>query len=270
MAYERLIAYFDLLGFRKLVLAEPIENMVARFGQVFTSIGAAAVRHEASLGTSPLELADKYKRIEQADLAGIRTAFEEATDMTLLLMSDSLVIYSKPLRRESSSFEPQLSALIRISRTVLLKLFEFTLPARGALAYGEFYADATNGIFVGRGLVEAYETADSQEWIGAVITPSLETSVEELERGFSMDRLKEDIWLARPRWDYLAYDVPFKLGVRRAYVVNWASAWNYGGPIRDDYFDNVKVGQPSVDVKYDNTLAFLKSWPKLFGELLKA
>jgi len=199
MAYERLLAYFDILGFKSLVLRDPLEKMVERFGHIYTTIGAAAVRHEAA-GQDALSvaaIADRYNQIESFDLAGVRSAFEDATQMTLLIMSDSVIMYSTPLAKSDERFRRQLSAMLRISRTVLEKLLEYQLPARGAISYGEFYADSANGIYVGRALVEAYETAESQEWIGAVAAESLSGELASMHQSFTMEDWRKNRWLAR-------------------------------------------------------------------------
>jgi hypothetical protein len=260
MPYERLIGYFDILGFKNLVLSETLESMVGRFGQIYTTIGAAAVRHEAqqqdvmSVGA----IAERYEQIETADLGGIRAAFEATTGMTLLLMSDSLVVYSHPLEREGGDqYVRQLSTLLRVSRTVIDKLLEYELPARGALGFGELYVDAANGIYVGKGLVEAYEYAESQEWIGVVAAASLTDDLTKMHQSFTMEKWRQGKWLACADWDYLPYDVPFKKGPQRMYAVNWATTPNARHLQGSNLFRRGVGEAPEVAVKYTNTLSFL-------------
>jgi hypothetical protein len=259
LAYERLIAYFDILGFKNLVLSETLESMVGRFGHIYTTIGAAAVRHEAEQqdSLSVAAIAERYEQIEAADLGGIRAAFEAATGMTLLLMSDSLVMYSHPLVHGKDNWFRQLSTLLRVSRTVIDKLLEYELPARGALGFGELYVDAANGIYVGQGLVEVYEFAESQEWLGVVAAPSLTSDLSEMHEGFTMEKWRQGKWLARADWDYLPYAVPFKKGPQRMYAVNWATTPNARHLEGSNLFRRGVAGPPQVAVKYTNTLAFL-------------
>jgi hypothetical protein len=150
----------------------------------------------------------------------------------------------------------------------MMTLFEQILPARSALAYGEFHADPEFNIYCGNSLVEAYETSESQDWIGAVVSDSLDQDVTQLIQSFKhVDYFTGVVsgngWnVARPNWDIARYEVPFKSGPRSCWVVNWASAWNYGGPVRDDFFADVMTGDDRIDIKYRNTLEFMKSWPR--------
>ena len=175
-------------------------------------------------------------------------------------MSDSVVLYSAPIRRTSQEFDAKLSALVRISRTIIEKLLEFSLPARGALAFGQFYADTNNGIYVGRGLVEAYEEAESQEWIGAVFAPSLTDAMAAMESSFTMEKLKANSWLARAKWDYIRIDVPFKNHVQSRYVVHWATA-----PLAQHVLNGelLMTGAASTNLrvatKYANTINYLNA-----------
>jgi hypothetical protein len=258
--YNRIIGYFDLLGFRNLVMTRPLPEIIARFGQVCTALGAAAVRHEVATGAALRDVRKRYSGIAPHDLSGIRRAFEASTGFSLLMMSDSVLFYSQPINAEDDGLRREISAAIRISRTIALKLFEEIVPPRGALAYGELYVDVENSIIAGRGLVEAYEVADSQDWIGVAVAPSLEQFLSEMDRSFTDAQYAAEPWVARPRWDYVTYDIPFKKERRRGYVVNFASAWNFGGAVRDDFFADHLTGDDSIDIKYHNTLQFLKHW----------
>ena len=259
MSHERLVAYFDILGFKNLVLSESLESMVGKFGQIYTTIGAAAVRHEAVQQNvlSVMAIAERYDKIEASALSGIRRAFEEATQMTLLILSDSVIVYSAPLRRTDEDFQRHLSTMLRVSRTVLDKLLEYGLPVRGAISYGEFYVDAANGIYVGRALVEAYGAAETQEWIGVVVAPTLGDDIAAMEQAFSMALWRENRWLVRPDWDYVMLDVPFKKGSKRMYVVNWATSPNASKFATSELFTVGTRSTPHVALKYTNTLRFL-------------
>jgi len=51
-------------------------------------------------------------------------------------------------------------------------LIQAEIPARGAIAFGELYADASERIFYCKGLIQAYEYAEEQDWIGLILSPS--------------------------------------------------------------------------------------------------
>ena len=72
------------------------------------------------------------------------------------------------------------------------------MALRGALSFGEFYADKENGIFLGRAFIDAYQYAEKQHWIGLVISPKARAELQKIS-------------LCPPdRGKYLEYDVPIK------------------------------------------------------------
>lgn len=261
---NRLVAFFDILGFKALVHQLPLSELVRRFGGVFQAVYAAAARDLARSTGSPERVLD-LPNLDSDQLS--REAipqFTHHTGINAFVMSDSLVLYSDPLVRPSQQFDDQLVRMALVCRTISLRLFENFLPARGALAFGEFHADPTSQIFVGRALVEAYSESENQEWIGTVIAEALSEDIERLicspqeyiERLSSAGR-----WdLLRRNWDVLRYPVPTKTGDKERWVINWVSGWNAGGPVRDDYFSGSLTGSDRVDRKYANTLKLMQAY----------
>lgn len=74
---------------------------------------------------------------------------------------------------------------------------------RGALGTGQFYADKQNNVFLGSALIDAYEYAEKQNWIGFVVTPSAEKRIGDIE---SMLNIQSHTLL----YQYTQYDVPVK------------------------------------------------------------
>jgi hypothetical protein len=154
-------------------------------------------------------------------------------------------------------------------RTVMCRLFDSGLPARGAISYGALHVEPGNSILCGPALVDAYDTAETQEWIGMTICDSLASQVDSVVDSFSHAVLAEVVlterrWnLLRPRWDIVRYDVPFKGGPKPSWVVCWNTAWNAGAPVIDDLFEDQLTGRGDVDIKYRNTLAYLKWYHSL-------
>ena len=50
-------------------------------------------------------------------------------------------------------------------------LIDRDIPVRGAMACNEFYPDRTNGIYLGRALVEAHKFGEKYNWLGFVLHP---------------------------------------------------------------------------------------------------
>lgn len=47
-------------------------------------------------------------------------------------------------------------------------------PLRGAIGFGRVYADISRNVFLGSGLINAYQYAEQQDWVGLLITPEAE------------------------------------------------------------------------------------------------
>lgn len=290
MAGERLVLYVDILGFKQLVSREPLENMVARFDRIYGALGATAVYHEGreAEAVSVLATVERQDVINASGRSGNRFAFEAATQMTLFMMSDSVIVYSKPLSRADQDFIDQLSTILRLARTILFKLLDNNLPSRGALAFGEFHAEPADDIYVGRALVEAYDYAERQDWIGTLVAPSLSSDVEALERASANVEWCNNRGIAVPGFDYLLFDVPVKndspdctslwcrmarvllrysgIGghcrheyrtTHRLYVANWATSVYARDFAGSELAATGLRSTPDVARKYENTLSFL-------------
>jgi hypothetical protein len=73
-------------------------------------------------------------------------------------------------------------------------------PLQAAIGFGQLYADKSNNIFVGSGLIDAYTYTKKQNWIGLVVTPKANSRLHEL--GIQLQR--------RPS-KFKEHDVPVKL-----------------------------------------------------------
>ena len=51
---------------------------------------------------------------------------------------------------------------------------------RGAIGFGQLYADMSKNIFLGSGIINAYEYSENQNWIGYIITPEANNRLDEL------------------------------------------------------------------------------------------
>lgn len=139
---KRWVSYFDLLGFSDLVQTKGELS-------VFSTITTALEEFER-------------KRNPKDHLVG-RVWF-----------SDSFIFYSQ------GASDIGFSSIEQISRHFFLTLIQKGIPVRGTLAFGELYADRDNNILFGKGLLEAYQYAENQDWIGLILTPSAILRMEEI------------------------------------------------------------------------------------------
>jgi hypothetical protein len=88
--------------------------------------------------------------------------------------SDTVLFYS------TDDSHASCCAVTNVSEFFFDEMLVEMVPSRGALAFGEFYADRTRNIFFGEALVDAYKYAETFNWLGFVLHPSALRRMEEL------------------------------------------------------------------------------------------
>ncbi len=132
-AKKRWVVYFDLLGFRDFVKDGHIVNTFFHW--------------EKCLNTFHNNL-HKYPELDYAHF------------------SDTFLIYAPD---DSKSSYAKIDSC---SRWFFQHAILQQIPLRGALGWGEFYADKANSVFLGKALVTAYEFGEQFNWIGYMLSPS--------------------------------------------------------------------------------------------------
>ena len=80
-----------------------------------------------------------------------------------ITFSDSFILYTTD---ESALSYRALDSFIRY---FIVTLISKKIPIRGAMSFGELYADDAHGLYFGKALIEAYKISESQDWIGFVL-----------------------------------------------------------------------------------------------------
>jgi hypothetical protein len=128
-------------------------------------------------------------------------------------------------------------------------------PLRAAIGFGQLYADKSNNIFVGSGLIDAYENTEKQNWIGAVITAKANERIRELGR-----------YLKRSPSSYKRYNVPVKpkkiRNFENLFVIKICDAKEHIERIQKEVMcRNPEDYEEFYKIKYDNALKFFKKCP---------
>jgi hypothetical protein len=139
---ERWVVCIDVLGFKARVKSENWKNLIHGDYNVFM-----------------------YELIENFS-PHVHTAW----------FSDTFIFYTKNVTQES------LGNIEERSRHFINALIRQKIPLRGALSCGKLMAHAKSGAYLGPALVEAYEYAEAQDWIGHVITPTAKERMQSLNR----------------------------------------------------------------------------------------
>lgn len=132
-------------------------------------------------------------------------------------------------------------------------------PVRAALGTGQIYVERKNNIVVGSALIDAYECAEKQNWIGLVITPYA---------GKKLTDIRVDPWHC---CDYAKYDVPMKAkdgedSVKSNSEGLWAAKIGKYGQVEERIKEMQRVSQNRYPEDYEsryqeiyeNTLKFIR------------
>lgn len=131
---NRWFAFFDLLGFQRLVEQKSLEYVIPIYDQILLDLKAKARPKK------------KY---------GIDYSW----------FSDTFIIYSTDDSLESFALIEQ------ASRLFYQKLILRHIPVRAAITVGELYTQKKRNIFLGQAVIDGYKYCESQNWLGLILTP---------------------------------------------------------------------------------------------------
>jgi len=150
------VAYFDLLGFKQHIKKC---GLIDAFGL---------------LGWCSNELEYHAQQYENVNLVSF---------------SDTFLLYTSDDSR--ASFQ----AITDVSRSCFDEFILAGIPVRGALAFGELYADATNNLYLGKALIDAYEYGEQFDWLGFVLHPTALKQMRKPEVSQPVSQLCYKKWL---------------------------------------------------------------------------
>ena len=127
------VAYFDLLGFKQHVKKSGLIDSFGLLGWCTDELECCAQPFES---------------------------------VNLVSFSDTFLLYTADDSR--ASFQ----AIDDVSRSFYDESVLAGIPVCGALAFGEFYADEANNLFLGKAFIDAYEFGEQFDWLGFVLHPS--------------------------------------------------------------------------------------------------
>lgn len=209
---SRWFCYFDLLGFTAQVHGSNISEVIPAYKKA---------------------LSDLSKGRQAIGSKGVICAW----------FSDTFIVYS------SGASPKNFARVEAVGRQFFQRLILRGVPVRGALTFGQLYSQSRQNIFVGPALIDAYQYAENQDWLGFVLTPN------------ALDRMAKEGLPPDARAHYRLVTDSGVLGA------------NLSGPVYAFAFNNSKVGGANpyegslqsmrqgapahAKAKYDRTLAFL-------------
>jgi len=153
---NRMIAVCDVLGFRNLVLRRDLASLVENEFAFFRRLVGFSIEH-GELPNIPPRLVE----------------LRSQNRVGLAWFSDTVIIYAK--------IDEDLACrdvLETVGWLISTTIFSST-RIRAGIAYGPFYADPANEIYVGSALIEAYELEQAQQWFGAALASSASDRIPE-------------------------------------------------------------------------------------------
>ena len=157
--------------------------------------------------------------------------------------SDTFILYS-----HDNSLKC-FSAIARLAHVFSASLIKAHIPFRGAIAYGRLYADYDNGVFFGKGLIEAYEYGEAQDWIGIVLCPSAEDILNKENHDY----------VGNYRFSHT--NIPYKIRLKQSLPACIFGAWTQRGTRQclNALKEMIKGdSSPEIAKKYHHTIAFLE------------
>lgn len=135
MSEDRLLAYFDILGFKELVK------------------------------TKELNISAKLKRFVNSSSLKINTEFET------IYFSDTILFYTKTPGFSQDQFQD----MTYIAQVFVIEMLQYKIPVRGVITYGEFNIDeeekSKTKMFWGQGFIDVYEAESTENIIGLFMLP---------------------------------------------------------------------------------------------------
>ncbi len=139
---NRYVAYFDVMGFKEMVLRTPHDEVYEMMKNIRKTI--------------------EEKRQEMFDLSKERI-------IEITTYSDSIIVYSKD--------ETSLGAFIYTISALTGDLLSEGIPHKGAAAFGKMTVDTEKSIFFGQPLIDAYLLQEELAFYGVVAHGTLEQEI---------------------------------------------------------------------------------------------
>jgi len=206
-----------------------------------------------------------------ADISGCLEALKERhkkqwadwSKFEFVHFSDSFIIFSPPMDPPESN-TPKFGGIEQASRLFFESLIQNKIPVRGAMSFGEFFSDKEHGIFFGKAFIEAYEAAESCDWLGFVLCPSATSRMtKELspEDGEGCPIEKSDCFAGL----YKQYPIPKRKAKKCDAGVELGTACLFAA--REKLLPSLETmnemaKKPEQKLKYENTIKFLKSFQR--------
>jgi hypothetical protein len=246
MENKKLIAYFDLLGFKSLIENNTFEDYTKAIENLFY-----ITEMSLSLGKT----IDVNKSFS-SDLSN--------SNINCIVFSDTIIFWCE--KENSDNIKELLDVTFEFSSKAIRHFF----PVRGALNFGEFSSNNLNhknqnnakynvNSVYGKALVDAYLKAENQSWAGTTIDLSVIKYLDEkhpdLIEVLAKYTMKYKVPVKNVKEDVLIEETTYKLITGN---ISNDSYLNHKNSIRENFGRHNKVIDARVELIIENTLEYLK------------
>jgi len=230
---ERFVAYFDIMGFKELLLRNNNEYISTLFDNVMQYCNL----HDSGIFFMD-ELNINVKLVRH------------------VIFSDTFLFYSLDNSNES------LKAIIAISNYFLTNCHGESIPIKGFLSAGEFHANKNKSKYFGLPLSDSYLKSENLFFYGAALDHNIENYVNKYSKECSFSS-------AFYRFNCIPYNCVFKgVGKVEHLVLTWPIGLFFGSKSPEDIIDNFKSTVSGKTRKYvENTKDFVHKVYPFFEEL---
>lgn len=255
-----MVAFFDILGYQQVILNNKIHETAHLISDTLMNIPDVVIKN---LSQGEIDVPDDLTQTAKSYINEWHRTLRE--DIKWLIFSDSILV-SLPMAKD---LHPLLmfqvgGAFWGVCTLLQRQMFDFGLPLRGAISYGEFFIQER--CFAGAPIVNAYQTASKLELSLCVLTRDAEWMPREFmayvtQSGFEGIRMAVE----QTAVEYL---VPKKHGVSEPhFVLNWVSS-GFGADVKpigdvrtyviESFLKHNKSAPPEIYPKIDNTEMFVR------------
>lgn len=209
---KRFIAFCDVLGFRSLVMTQELAELGRTYAEILRRVKGSRISFKTYPSPNP----------------GVPQRYQAGT----VVFSDSILVWSDPVPAPEPGAEGHYFAYLGALFGCAL---HGGLPLRVGVAYGDCIVDPEFGLYVGRPIIDAYETEELQDWVGIACHVSC---FESPQGKYLCMRGASNGWQVGP---LIEYDVPLKTGKSAGQPVRHSIDWPHWSMPEFGGFDEVKA-----------------------------
>lgn len=206
------VSFVDILGFRNLLGNNPSFSGLSK---IYRSVGRIlyGIREIHRTG-KPNEFYESLMPLEKDPYV-----YEILTN-NFYNFSDSIIFYINASDDKEENIK-RFRVICWITNVFIAKSIlvgdsrVFELPLRAGIAYGSAIMDRINKIHIGKPIVDAYELAEHQNWMGGAIHPSVPEKILKPFIGSINEIVEYNVPIREKNTDKNGYKIPVK------FALNW-------------------------------------------------